>query len=233
VSSSDVDTDGDYHAENLTCGWPGTPVRWRTGSASGTITLPSAATISLVVVSHHKLDAGKAVSFTNGITVTVTTPATTPPDDIPLNPWTTITPAAGVTAFDFAVSSNTEDVILGEIIAGEYDTLTLPLYSNDRRGERSFARDMPIEQSSVRPHDPGLSARKPWAGRYVLTQAQLDTVIAWFRAQRNGTYPSVLIPDTSVNDAWVGFLGAPEYEPFTGRLWAVDLTFTEMPRSRW
>lgn len=231
VSSSGVDTD--YSVQSLCYGWPGTPVRWTSGAASGTITLPAAATISMVVVSHHKLDAAKAVTFSSGITAVVTTPATTPPDGIPLNPFTTITPAAGVTAFNFAITGNSTDVIIGEIIAGAYRSLTLPLAKDDQRGLEDFSRQWNVAQSAVAPYRSGLASRAPWRGRYMLTSAERDLVDAWFLSQCEGTRPSVVVPDPSVNEAIVGFLQKPSYSVAGPRHWNVELTFVEFPRSRW
>lgn len=232
VSSSSVNTSGGYVAGSLCGGWPAPPVRWSTANPSGTVTLLAAGTIGLVVVSHHKLVAGTTITFSSGITAVVTAP-TVPPDGIPLNAFNTLTPVAAVTAFNFAVAGNTGDAIIGEILAGSARTLTLPLWSSDQRGMDDFTREIPISQAPMAPYDPGLSARAPWKGKFLLTQAQLDEVIAWFLAQRNGTRPSVIIPDASVNDAWVGFLQKPSWSPAGPRHFHVDLVFVEIPRSRW
>lgn len=230
VSSSSIDSD--YSANALVGGWPGTPTRWTVDNPSGTITLPAAGSISVVVVSHHKLAAGTTITCSSGISVVVTVP-TVPPDGIPLNAFNTLTLATGVTSFQFALSGNTSDAIIGELLAGATRSLPWPVHSSDQRGLANFARDIAIEQAAVAPYDRGLSGRAPWKGKFILTEAQLADVIAWFLAQRNGTRPSVIIPDPSVNDAWVGFLQEPQWTSAGGRYLSVDLTFTELPRSRW
>ncbi len=230
VSSSSVDAA--YFADSLIAGWPGTPTRWTVSNPSGTVTLPAAGAIDLVVVSHHKLVAGTTITFGSGITVVVTVP-TWPTDGIPRNPYNTLTSVPGVTGFAFTVAGNTGDAIIGEILAASSRSLTLPFYTDDKRGQTDFAREMPTEQSSVPPYRRGLAARAPWKGRYVLTTAQRDEVDAWFLSQCEGTRPSIVIPDTTVNDAWVGFLQAPQYSVATPRHWNVELTFIEFPRTRW
>lgn len=232
VSSSSVDTAGSYDATSLIGGWPGTPTRWTVTNPTGTITLPAAGAIDLVVVSHHKLAAGATITFSSGISVVVTVPAW-PPDGIPLNPFNTLTSVPGVTGFTFTVAGNSGDAIIGEILAGSARSLTLPLASNDQRGMANYGRENPIEMSSVPPYRRGLAGRAPWKGRFVLTTAQLDDVVAWYLSQCEGTRPSVIIPDPSVNDAWVGFLQEPQYSVVGPRHWNVDLVFTELPRSRW
>lgn len=232
VSSANVDTAGSYSANSLIGGWPGTPTRWTVANPSGTVTLPAAGNIDLVVVSHHKLSAGALVTFASGIVGVVTVP-TIPPDGIRLNAFKAITPVVGATGFTFTVSGNTPNAIIGEILAGPARTLTLPTYQSDQRGMANFTREMQIEQSSIAPYDPALSGRAPWKGKYVLTASQLDDVKNWFLSQRNGTRPSVIIPDATVNDAWVGFLQEPQWAVAGPFHFHVDLVFTEIPRSRW
>lgn len=230
VSSSNVDTT--YSANSLIAGWPGTPTRWTVTNPTGTVTLPASGSIDTVVIAHHRLAAGATVTFSSGISVVVTVPAW-PPDGIPLNPFNTLTLATGVTGFAFTVASNSGDAIIGEIIAGASRTLTLPVWNDDRRGQMNFARETKVELAAVAPYRRKLAARAPWKGRFVLTTAERDDVDAWFLSQLEGTRPSVVIPDTSKNDAWLGFLQEPQYAPAGPRQWNVELTFVELPRTRW
>ncbi len=225
--------DDDYDANSLVGGWPGTPTRWAAaGAITGTISM-TAGEVGLVAVVDHNLPAGTVVTFGGDITATATTPTPTPPNGIPLNPFTTITPVAGVDSVTFSFNSGATVPVIGEIILAKYRTLTRPTLRSDTRGMMDFTRQQPSDKSSIAPYDPGLDARAPWQGEFLLTTTELDNVIAWFQSQRNGTRPSLIVPDTSVNDAWVGFLSAPQYRPLGPAFWKVSLSFTELKRGRW
>lgn len=223
--------DSDYSASWLTDGRAGRPVLCTSGTATFRLSA-SSAEVGIIAVCHHRLDAALDVTVSNGLSATITTNTPTPPSGIPLNPYTTVTPT-NVTALDFAISGNSTNVLIGEIIAGKKRTLRLPSLKSDDRAMANFARKLDIEFPSINPYDPALEARDPWKGTFHLTTTELDDVIAWYQAQRNGTRPSLVVPNTSVNDAWVCFLQAPQYRPLGPSLWAVMLTFVEVPRSRW
>lgn len=223
--------DSDYSLSWLVDARPQRPVLGSSGTATYRITNTSAE-VGIIAVCHHNLDAGKVVTVSNGLSATITANTPTPPNGVPLNPFTTVTPTS-VTALDFAISGNSANLRIGEIIAGKRRTLTLPTMKSDKRGIATYVRKVDVDLSSVPPYDDGRSGRDPWKGSLLLTTSELDNVIAWYESQRNGTRPSLIVPNTSVNDAWVGFLQAPDYEPLGPTFWRVSLTFVEEPRSRW
>lgn len=223
--------DSDYEASWLVDDRPGRPVRCTSGSATFRIAAASGE-VGLIAVCHHRLGAGQVVTVSNGVSATITANTPTPPNGIPLNPFTTVTPT-NVTAVDFAISNNPTDVLIGEIIAGKKRTLRLPTLKTDDRGMGDHSRSVGSEFPSIPPYDPGLASRAPWKGTFLLTTSELDAVIAWYESQRNSTRPSLVVPNTSVNDAWVCFLQAPQYKPLGPAFWSVQLTFVEVPRSRW
>lgn len=221
-------TDADYTDEWACDGRAGRPVR----ATSGTVTWSAAFTsaeVGLVAVCHCNSNVNATIGGTVSGTVTA---GALQPNGIRLNGFQTFTPASGTT-LTVGFSGASSSVILGELLGGKYRTLTLPIYSSDHRGQRSFTRQQEMDLSSIPPFSPGLAARKPWSGSFVLTTAQLDDVIAWYDSQIDETRPSLVIPDATRNDAWVCFLQAPEYTPVSGRLWSVTLTIVEVPRVRW
>lgn len=223
--------DSDYNAAWLVDDRAGRPVLCTSGTATFRISA-SSGEVGLIAVCHHRLDPSLAITVSNGLSATITTNTPTPPSGIPLNPFTTVTPT-NVTALDVAISSNSTNVLIGEIIAGKKRTLTRPTLKSDDRGMADYTRKVGPEFPSINPYDPALESRAPWKGTFLLTTAELDNVIAWYQAQRNGTRPSLVVPDVTVNDAWVCFLQAPQYRPLGPALWSVTLTFVEVPRSRW
>lgn len=223
--------DSTYEASWLCDGIPGTPVLCTSGSATFRVTNTSAQ-VGIIAVCNHRLDAGQTITVSNGLSATITTPTPTPPNGIPLNPFTTVTPTS-VSALDFAISGTSTNVLIGEIIAGKLRTLTRPTMKSDERGMGNFTRKIESEFASIPPYDEGLDARAPWKGTFLLTTSDLADVIAAYQAQRNGRRPMLVVPDASVNDAWVCFMQAPQYRPLGPAFWSVTLTFVEVPRSRW
>jgi hypothetical protein len=118
------------------------------------------------------------------------------------------------------------------VIAGKYRTLTRPVYTDDNTELTDFARAQEMDLSSIPPYDPGLVART-WSGSFIVTSAEKDDILAWYEAQRGGTRPSLVVPQTTVNDAWVCFLQKPSFSPAGGIYWTVQLSIVEVPRVRW
>jgi hypothetical protein len=219
----------DYVDDWLCDGRPGRPIRATGTTFSATITPLSAGEVGLVAVAHHNLTA--AVTFGGDITATVT-PGTVPPNGIPLNPYAAITPVAGVDNITISTTGNTSTVVIGEVIAGRMRTLTRPVYSQDETGMEDFTRTMALDLSSMPPYDGGLY-RRTWSGKFIVATATRDLITAWYQAQRAGTRPSLIVPEPSVNDAWLGFLRPPSFSPAGGIYWSVSMSFEEIPRVRW
>lgn len=223
--SATVDTD--YLDDWLCDGRPARPARGTSGAFSATFSF-TAGTVNLVAVSHHNITA--AITVGGGLSGTIAASATQQ-NGIPLNVFTTVTPAS-VSGFTLS-ASNAVTWVVGEVFAGEAISLTLPKLSSDDRGLASYTRKVDVDMASIPPYDDGRDGMAPWKGTFVLTTAELTNVIDWYRAQRNGTRPSLIVPTTSVNEAIVGFLQPPQYSPIGPALWRVQLMFDETPRMRW
>jgi hypothetical protein len=227
VTTSAGATDSDYLDDWICDSRPGRPALATSGTVTWAATF-SSAEVGLIVVGH--CNANVSAAITGGVSTTVIAGALQP-DGIRLNGFATVSPA-NQTTLSVGFSGASANVALGEFIAGKYRTLTLPRYRTDTRSDVDFTRTQDADLSSLPPYDPGLAGRK-WSGSFILTTADVEIVRGAFRAQRNGTRPSVIVPDPTVNDAWIGFFSAPVATPINNRYWATDLLFTEIPRVRW
>jgi hypothetical protein len=227
VSTTAGATDTTYVDEWICDGRAGRPVRATSGTATWSITNPSGE-VGLVAV----CNCTASVSATIGGSVSGTVAAgALQPDGVRLNGFTTVTPAA-TTTLTVGFSGAASAVIVGEVIAGRARTLTRPLYGGDESAYERFSREVELDLASIPPYDSGLVGRT-WKGQFLVNSATLDDIKGWYQAQRNRTRPSLIVPDPSVNDAWVCFLSEPNWRPVSGTLWAVSLSFTEVPRTRW
>lgn len=219
-------TDSDYTNEWMCDGRIGRPVRATNGTVKWTATFTSAE-VGLVAVCNCNSDVNATIDGTVSGTVTA---GTLQPNGMRLNGFQTFTPATNTT-LGVAFSGAASAVVLGELIGGKYRTLTrAPRFDSDFSFE-DYTRDVGAEFGSILPYDPALESRTLSGYNYYNTTDR-DLIIAWWRSQRNGTKPSLIVPDSTVNDAWVVRLLAPKFQKAGPDAWRVDLTFIEYPRSR-
>ena len=227
VTTSAGTTDSDYTDDWICDGRPGRPARATNGTVTWSATFTSAE-VGLIVLGNCNSDVNATIG--GGASATVTAGALQP-DGIRLNGFATVTPA-NETNLTVAFSGATSAVVLGEFMAGKYRTLGLPVYTGDQRSDRDFTRSMEMDLASIPPYDPGLAART-WECNFILSTADKEILRGCFLAQKNGTKPTVIVPDSDTNDAWICFMSAPVAKPVSGRHWSVDVTFSEVPRVRW
>jgi hypothetical protein len=220
-------TDSDYLDEWICDGRAGRPARATSGTVTWSITNPSME-VGLVAVCHCNADVNATIG--GGVSGTVIAGALQA-NGIRLNGFLAVAPTA-ITNLTVAFSGAASAVVLGEIIAGKRRTLTRPVYTEDETTVDDFTRTVDVDLASIPPYDAGLEGRT-WSGSFVVDSTERDNILAWFRAQRAGTRPSLVIPIETVNDAWVCFLRRPTFRPVSGRHWSVSLTIDEVPRVRW
>lgn len=229
VSVTAGGTDTDYSADWAADQRPGRP--WRSNAATMSLTLgfPSA-DVGMVVLANHNYQ-GPATF--NIYSTSFSANTETPPDGIPLNPFFLRTPSAS-TGFTIASTTNHPSVpVVGEVIAGKYRTLSRGMRIADAEfSQEQFAHDPQSEFSSISPYDKAL-AQRTLTGSIVVDATEFTVVRDWFRSQRGWTKPSVIVPDGSVNDAWVVTFRDFRYRKLDDSLHEVRLTFVEYPRSRW
>ena len=226
--------DANFDANWLVDGRAGRPAK-RTGNPSWAITAPSAISLfDLLAVVNHTVDAARAINITGDVSGTVT-PGTLPGDAIPLNPFTTFTPTT-VNTVTVGVTSNSVAVVIGEVYGGRSRSLERSI----RLSGSAFAPMDPLEWEgefgSIPPYESGLAART-LNGDTVVSATGLADIEAWWQSTRRGTRPTLIVPISSVNDAWlVTFKYSYEVikNPSTGgHLYRVQFEFKELPRTRW
>lgn len=230
--------DSDYQADWLVDGRVGYPVRAAGGSpASGLdLTISGApGDINIAIVGHHNLVV--PITFSGGITATVTPASTRPPNGIPLNPFALLeTTAEGVTSVEMQVSGNDVDEIIGEVVLGTYTEVTPTKIDDAAFGSNDYATQPQGDFLSVPPYNKRLRGRTHSGSQYY-TSAELQTLTDAYDAQsmNEGGYPIVLITDPDSNDAWFCRMTKLDAKPYpkSRDLWLVSYEFVEMPRKRW
>lgn len=226
ASASAVATDTDYSASWAIDGRPGRPYRSSTGTFSLTIQA-TCGEVGMVVVSNHNLGPSRLINiFSTSFTVN----SETPPDGIPFNAWFTRTPGNTTTITVASTETNSAFPVIGEVFAGKYRELTRGLRLADSAfGWSHFAADPGSEFASIQPYDKGL-AQRTISGSVIVDATEFAAVRDWFRAQRGGSKPSVIVVE---GDALVVTLANLTWRKVDEGLYEVQLTFTEYPRSRW
>jgi hypothetical protein len=221
-----------YTDEALVDGKPGVPTRATNGSPSWTIGQSPAVSVSLVAVCNHTIDAARNITFGGDITKVLVGPPL-PSNGIRLNPWGTLS-AVSATSVTLAITSNTTDVIIGEVIIGTRRTLERNLAVRPSFGAGNHGTvQHESEFDSLMGYDKGFVAR-PLSGTVVLSDTGLAAVLDWYDSTRGNTLPSLIVPNSNVQDAWlVKFASPPQYQPGNKNVNDVTLSFIEFPRSRW
>lgn len=240
--------DPDYQLQWLVDGRLGYPVRAAGGSPAADLSLTltgASGSVGIVVVGNHNLIVPAVI--TGDVSASVTPATTRPPNGIQLNPYALLDPVeTGVTTVDLDVTGNDETPIIGELVLATVRTLTPVKIDDNQFTENDYARDQAGEFVSVPPYNPRLEGRRLTGSQYY-TIEDLAEIRAWWQAQQAGSWPSILIPDPDLNDAWfVQFKGLSYKQVLskgdalggspaavTGGLWLVSFEFVEYPRSRW
>lgn len=218
--------DADYTSDWLVNGLPNYLTRGTGSSLSASLSF-TAGTANFVGVFIHNIQS--AITVGGGLSGTIAASASQS-NGVPVNTYATFTPTSvsGITL----AASNSVTWVIGEVIVGNTTTLTLPKLSTDDRVMANYTRKLNVDVASILPYDDGRCGDGPWKGTFALTTTELDAVKQWYLAQQNGSRPSVVVPSTSVNEALIGFLQPPQYNPIGPAFWRVQLTFDPLPRLR-
>lgn len=223
--------DADFENDWLVDGRPGRPIK-RTGDPSLTITVSPAVSVSLLACCNHNVDAGNTIDVTGDATATITA-GTLPKNGIPLNPFTTIN-AVSVSSLVVAVTGNSVATVIGEFYAGTKRTLPRQL-----RPGRVYTPGAPYtwegDFGSQPPYDTGVAQRR-LSGELVTDDAGLADIQSWYESTREGTRPTLIVPEHDKNDAWLvvfQFRSRVLWRNGSQTAHVVELEFMELPRSRW
>lgn len=202
------------------------PVR----STNGTVTWSASfASAEVGIVALCDCDANVNATIGGGVSATVVAGALGS-NGIRLNGFALVTPAT-ISTLTVGFSGASSAVRLGECIAGKARTITAPIFSSDIAPD-DYALDTGAEFHSVPPYDRGMESRK-FTGSQIYSTADRDLIWEWWRSQRANTRPSLMVPDSTINDAWLGYLQKPSYRQVGPGKWEVQIVFIEEPRSRW
>ena len=231
ASPSQMDGDS-YAAANLCDGDPHNPIRTTLGTFSFSVTGAAALVgINGLVVSHHNLDEGLSVNFSTLGDVEM--PAV-PENDIRLNGVEILNPAAGSTASTTVSLSgspaNSNPCVIGEVFAGIF---------REVRSLAVGATFQPISYGIQHPgefggmaYDKGGEARL-FGGAVHLNDAAKAILDAAWRASKANSQPTVIVPDASVNDAWVVTWETYDPQALHPGIWRVEVVWREVARLRW
>ena len=152
------------------------------------------------------------------------------PDGMRPGRFTQVT-SASITALTVGFAAAAAAAVLGEVVAGRARSIRAPRFDSPFAFS-DHRRVVDAEFGSIPPYDPALESRT-WIGWNYYSAADRDLLIAWYRAQRGGTKPSLIIPDSTINEALLVQLLPPTFVQAGPDQWRVDLRFEEYPRSRW
>jgi hypothetical protein len=231
VTGGPTDTTGlQPHSPNwLTDGRPGRPTRGTSGSADWIITCALPGSVNFLVAVNTNLDAGLPISVTGDVTGSLLSSRRS--DGIGHNPWELVTLTPNVGSLHVIIAGNTNTIVFGEFFAGLARTL--------RRGTQPGGNQQK-EYRVVRPNMwssvPGYDVEQDrWWKSYsvIVDHAEFRAIQEWEESTHRGLLPSIIVPDTRVNDAFaVKFLGF-EYFKNGPEEYHVTLRFIEYPRKRW
>lgn len=225
--------DSTYTADWLVNGLPNYPVR-RTGNLSLAIDQGSPGqSCDVFCLHHHNAEAGATITLSGDVSSSILA-GTVPPDEIRHNWYRRIAAPVSISSLTLAITGNS-DPITCSFYAGLARELT-----ELRLGRTLEPTDpFPWEGEALlqAPHDRGYAEPRRLRGDCILTEAQLADVRDWYASTRRGTKPTLIIPDTNYNDAWLVVFRyvaqdlAPDEYP--DALHTVTFEFVEIPRVRW
>jgi hypothetical protein len=220
-----------YTDDALVDGKPGVPAKTGTSTPPWVITGLASSEVSLIAAHNHTLDASKTIAITGGVTANLTAPAI-PANGIRLNPWVEVSPVTTNT-LTVTISSNSVAILIGEILAGKVRRSTFNLQQRGAGFGIATPAELPAGlNSGLAGYEEGVEARS-LVGIWRANDTDYALLLDWFRSTRGGTRPSVIIPDSAVNDAWVVRFARFEAQPISYRHWHIAVTFVEYPRTRW
>lgn len=234
VDGGPTDTSGlqPHQPHWLTDGRTGRPVRGTSGSATWRVARnsPSLSGVNFLAAANTNLDAGLPITVSGDVGGTLV--SSRRGDGVGHNPWTTISLVpAGIEEIFVAISGNTETIVFGEFFAG--------LARQLRRGTQPGGqrqKDSRFLRTDTWSSLPGYDVK---CDRYLQTwQVTVDhgefrAIQEWEEATQRGLLPSVIVPDTRVNDCFVVRFSGFAYRKQNPHTYEVDLRFIEYPRHKW
>jgi hypothetical protein len=238
--------DPDHELAWATDGRPGFPLRLNSGS--GVITLTkTAGEVDLVALGHHLLPEALSVAISGDVSGSIVIPDY-PSNGVPYNAWTRIggSPLGSPAEVDTLIltisqGSPADDIVIGEVFAGVPLVLDPSLKRDTTRfGVRRYMNARSgNELSGVPPYSERARSR-PITGSQYYDEAMVQALLDAFDSQDAYAYPvpCLLILDSDdPTDARVVTMEEPVITPpgpsGSEVEFLVELTFNEVPRTRW
>jgi len=222
--------DADYVDDWLLDGRFDRPIK-RTGALSITYTPSETKQVQVFALMNHLVEAGVSVTIKQNGTLRATiTPGTWPAGGIPLNAYTNLSSALTFSSGDTILVESTGNVnpyVVGELwMSSVHDLGTDFVQGRGRNPGRPYSW-----RSALPPSDDGLSNPRTMRGDMILTDAQFSALESWYEATKRGTLPSLIIPDSTVNDAWYAQFSYEERHQEGFHFVVVEIT--EIQRTAW
>jgi hypothetical protein len=216
--------DGAYPVANLVDLNPAKPAKLTGTTGNVRWDFAAAQRIDLAAIIHHNLTAGLNVRLQGNATDVWSAPtldaAFTIPayreDGYPSNPWIDLTLAAGYTATGFrywrlvVVAANGANVAIGDVWLGMTKrTLTPNISWGETQTEERALIEHLTDFKVATIYDLGVTVRG-LTGELDWTDSNRAIYDAWWRSCRGRVRPFLLIPNGTVNDAWLARFVEPE-----------------------
>lgn len=218
-----------YENDWLCDGLPGRPLRATNGSPSWTVPIATKA-VNFLSFGHSNVEAARAISVTGDVTQSMTQPAYK--GRIPINPFKYFTDVPAVTTVTVGITSNPETVIVGQFVVGYARVLEFGLNRRGRRSPQRFNKLPDPQVGNVAVHRTDKGARR-LSGTADLSAAGFALAERWFDETNDGELLSVIVPDSTVQDAWFVKFDSFEYEKESPSNYIVTVAWQEIPRKRW
>lgn len=189
----------DYLESWLTDGMAGRPAR-TDGAMSLTVTPAAALNVDTVAVISHNIEEAATITLGGSLSGSI---ATQPwlANGMPANWYARLTSPVATSSIVLGVTGNSGATIVGELYAGF--TRTLPSLRIGRRLSPGKTFPWEGEYSSLAPYDTGIGETLRVTGSIVVNEQEMNEVDAWFLSQRNGSLPTLILPDYPANVAWL------------------------------
>ena len=217
-----------YTAAALCDGDPHEPIRVADGVVDfDLVPVVSVDGVNGIVIANANLDEDAVVSFSDlGDVVGLPVPE----NGVRLNPYTLITPAVdGLVAITVS-GPLTAPAVIGEAIAGVFEEI-FPVAGGPSSPFEGFGIDHPGEFRGLA-YERGAEARG-FGGTGLVTAAEKAILDSCWRASRENSRPTVIVPFAWSDDAWLVLWEQYEARPFDDDRWEVSVSWRELPRYRW
>jgi hypothetical protein len=209
--------DATYPGSNLVDRNPAKPAQLTTTTGSWVLDFGAAQRVDLVLLPMHNLTAGLEVRVqmhasnswgSPTVNALIVIPAYRE-DGMPIGSWVDLTAAGGYSTGGFrylrlnVVGTNAAAVKVGELLALKLKRTLNPNISwGISEPEERLVSGTQTDGGVEIVFDQGVTLQK-FRGSLDTTDAGLAAVRSWWRDCRGPVYPSALVPDEDVNEAWV------------------------------